>query len=186
MGPFTCLFLPALKSLAEKEEFDMERVRLPNDADTERVKDGGGGGCDDVVGVFDVVPLPEPRREEEEPWRLRDVVVGVGSYMERVPEARLTEEVWVRVRLVLRRLGSVRSEVVRCISSLEVESHFLRRRSGLGILEDSLPRPEGVLRPESVSCPEDASPQPVLGSDSFGPIFSRLGFGPIGGGDIGL
>ncbi len=42
-------------------------------------------------------------------------------------------------------------------SSFEVESHFLRSLSGLGILEVSPPL-EGVLRPESGSCLEVSPP----------------------------
>jgi hypothetical protein len=66
----TCL-LRALKSLAEKEELDMDRVRLPNDADTDRVMNGGcpGGVVTDVVigGDFvDFAAAAEPAREEEE------------------------------------------------------------------------------------------------------------------------
>jgi hypothetical protein len=45
-------------------------------------------------------------------------------------------------------------------SSFEVESHFLRSLSGLGILEVSPPL-EGVLRPESGSCLEAASGVPA-------------------------
>jgi len=164
---------------------DMDRVKLPKDADTDRVKDGAAAVPEEDVGVFVAVCLlPEPVREEEEPWRVRTEPEEEeeGSNMDLL---RLTEEVAVRVRFP-RPLHSVRSELVRCISSLEVESHFLSSLSGLGILEVSPPRPrlQGVLRPESDSCREAASAYPVIGSESLGPIFSRLGFGAIGGGDV--
>ncbi len=89
----------------------MDRVRLPKDADTDRVNDGW-----DVVvgpdGVFVVVvACLLPSREEEEPCRLRTEEEG-GSNMDLV---RLTEEVAVRVRFPPRPLHSVRSELVRCI-----------------------------------------------------------------------
>ena len=105
----TCLLPRALKSLAEKEELDMDRVRLPKDADTERVKDGWEGVGEGVFAVVFVEEEEDPRREEEEPWRLRLVA---GSYMDLV--SRLTEEVWVRDRFFTR-LDSIRSELVRCI-----------------------------------------------------------------------
>jgi hypothetical protein len=95
-----------LKSLAEKEEFDMDRVRFPKEADTDRVKEGCAA---DLAGVALAAAVVEPSREEEEPCRVR----LAGSYMERVV-VRLTEEVWVSARLPPR-LDSTRSELVRCI-----------------------------------------------------------------------
>ncbi len=103
-----------MKSLPEKDELDMDRVRLPKDADTDRVNDGWDVVVGPDVGVFVVVVclLPElPSREEEEPCRLRTEEEG-GSNMDLV---RLTEEVAVRVRFPPRPLHSVRSELVRCI-----------------------------------------------------------------------
>jgi hypothetical protein len=45
-----------LKSLAENEEFDMDRVRFPKEADTDRVKDGTG----DLTGVVALAVAAEP------------------------------------------------------------------------------------------------------------------------------
>ena len=90
----------------------MDRVRLPKDADTDRVNDGCGVVVDvPDDGVFVVVACLLPSREEEEPCRLRTEEEG-GSNMDLV---RLTEEVAVRVRFPPRPLHSVRSELVRCI-----------------------------------------------------------------------
>jgi hypothetical protein len=102
-----------LKSLPEKEELDMDRVRLPKDADTDRVKNGWDVVAvpDDGDDAFVAVACLLPSREEEEPCRLR-TEEGGGSNMDLV---RLTEEVAVRVRFPPRPLHSVRSELVRCI-----------------------------------------------------------------------
>ena len=105
-----------MKSLPEKDELDMDRVKLPKDADTDRVKDGAAAVPDEDDGVFVAVCLlPEPMREEEEPWRVRtepeEEEEEEGSNMDLL---RLTEEVSVRVRFP-RPLHSVRSELVRCI-----------------------------------------------------------------------
>jgi hypothetical protein len=99
-----------LKSLPEKEELDMDRVRLPKDADTDRVNDGWDVAAVPDDGVFVVVACLLPSREEEDPCRLR--TEEGGSNMDLV---RLTEEVAVRVRFPPRPLHSVRSELVRCI-----------------------------------------------------------------------
>jgi hypothetical protein len=99
----------------------MDRVRLPKDADTERVNDGWDVVVAPDDGVFVVVAclLAElPSREEEEPCRLRTEVGG--SNMDLV---RLTEEVAVRVRFPTRPLHSVRSELVRCIWKKYKEQH---------------------------------------------------------------
>ncbi len=89
----------------------MDRVRLPKDADTDRVNDGWDVVVGPDDGVFIVVACLLPSREEEEPCRLR-TEEGGGSNMDLV---RLTEEVAVRVRFPPRPLHSVRSELVRCI-----------------------------------------------------------------------
>lgn len=62
---------------------------------------------------------------------------------------RLTDEVCVSA--LFRRLVSFRSEFLLCISKRDVESHFLRILSGLGILESLVRLDDGVDLPEAVS-----------------------------------
>lgn len=65
---------------------------------------------------------------------------------------RLTDEVCVNA--LFRRLVSFRSEFRLCISKRDVESHFLRILSGLGILESLVRLDDGVDLPEAVSSSE--------------------------------
>lgn len=62
---------------------------------------------------------------------------------------RLTDEVCVSA--LFRRLVSFKSEFLLCISKRDVESHFLRILSGLGILESLVRLDDGVDLPEAVS-----------------------------------